>query len=116
MFKPKTMFEAFNFKEVEGNAMANNMAGWCGATMLTLSTVFMAAAQLDPMAQKKIHQYHMAGCCAFVYMSCLKAGKDLIDLKVAPLNGNVGTIMCTCFIIIGYLACYQGPDSKKKED
>lgn len=65
--KPKTIRYADN--GIAANALALNMARWCGAGFASLSLVFMAAAQLPFKSQKKILQYSFVGCLVSSYMS-----------------------------------------------
>ena len=59
---------------------------------------------------------HSAGMGAFIYMSM--QDKDLLVSEgdnAAPMNGNVGTIMCVTMAALGIVACYYGPDAKKNK-
>ena len=107
---PEDMMNNFDFMETT-NETAACMGGWAGAFMAITGCMLMAAAQLDCAAQKKILQYHSAGMLCCIYMT--QKYKSLIK-DTAPLNGNVGLVLCISMFALSIYPCYYGPDAKAK--
>eukprot|EP00729_Bicosta_minor_P009369 gene9369-23887_t len=91
MFQTETQIKMFEYADngIAANALALNMARWCGAGFASLSLVFMAAAQLPFKSQKKILQYSF--------------GQEL----------NIGRYLCILFALLSIVPCYVGTSAEK---
>ena len=94
------------------SAQTQSMAKWNGAALASLAMVFMAAAQLDFKAQRKILQYHTIGM--FVNMWLAEQDQDLLTPKGQEMH--VGRYLCAAFALLSILPCYVGISDKDKED
>lgn len=110
--KPADMLENFDYIETD-NATALNVGRWMGSAFAILSCVFMAAAQLEFAAQKKILQYQTVGLVTCVYMA--QQGRELVK-DTAPMDKNFGLYLCCVLTFLSIYPCYWGPDAKSKSD
>jgi len=111
MFQTETQIKMFEYADngIAANALALNMARWCGAGFASLSLVFMAAAQLPFKSQKKILQYSFVGCLVSSYMS--EQGQELLTEKGQELN--IGRYLCILFALLSIVPCYVGTSAEK---
>ena len=94
------------------DAITKNMAQWNGAGVFSLSMVFVAAAQLDFKAQRKILQYHTLGM--FVNMWLAEQHQELLTQKGQDMH--IGRYLCAAFAALSILPCYVGVSEKDKEE